>query len=142
MSNLCVRNVLICMVLSNVQSIWIYMTPCIKDYGPVYSFWCFAFERMNGILSSFHVNDHHISIQLTQRFLNSKKYAPINWPAEYLDEYFPFLNHFSYNKGSLLQENIESEITSDTHVHHYHLYWSMFCNLMNRMICIQSLIRS
>ena len=33
---------------------------------------------MNGIPGSYHVNNHHISIQLTQRYLDSKIYAPIN----------------------------------------------------------------
>ena len=47
-------------------------------HGPVYSFWCFAFERMNGMLGSYHVNNHHISIQLTRRFLNSKLYCLYN----------------------------------------------------------------
>ena len=41
----------------------------IKDYGPVYSFWCFAIERMNGILGSYHTNYHNISIQLARHFL-------------------------------------------------------------------------
>ena len=66
-----------------------HLADCIKDYGPIYSFWCFAFERMNGILGSYHVNNHHISIQFTRKFLNSKTYSPINWPSEYVDEYFP-----------------------------------------------------
>jgi len=28
----------------------LYLNECCKDYGPLYSFWCFSFERMNGIL--------------------------------------------------------------------------------------------
>jgi hypothetical protein len=31
----------------------LHLTDCCSDYGPVYSFWCFSFERMNGILSEF-----------------------------------------------------------------------------------------
>jgi len=27
-----------------------------RDYGPLYSFWCFSFERMNGILGRYFVN--------------------------------------------------------------------------------------
>ena len=30
-----------------------HLVECIEDFGPVYSFWCFAFERMNGILGSW-----------------------------------------------------------------------------------------
>jgi hypothetical protein len=28
----------------------LHLTECTHDYGPLYSFWCFSFERMNGVL--------------------------------------------------------------------------------------------
>ena len=28
----------------------LHLNECCRDYGPLYSFWCFSFERMNGIL--------------------------------------------------------------------------------------------
>jgi hypothetical protein len=28
----------------------LHLGECCEDYGPLYSFWCFSFERMNGIL--------------------------------------------------------------------------------------------
>ena len=28
----------------------LYITECYHDYGPLYSFWCYLFERMNGLL--------------------------------------------------------------------------------------------
>ena len=37
-----------------------HLVDCIRDYGPVYSFWCFSFERYNGILGSYHKNNHSI----------------------------------------------------------------------------------
>lgn len=37
-----------------------HLVECIRDYGPVYSFWCFSFERYNGILGSYHKNNHNI----------------------------------------------------------------------------------
>ena len=37
-----------------------HLVDCIRDYGPVYSFWCFLFERYNGILGSYHKNNHNI----------------------------------------------------------------------------------
>ena len=30
----------------------LHITECCRDYGPLYSFWCFSFERMNGILGN------------------------------------------------------------------------------------------
>ena len=28
----------------------LHITECCRDYGPLYSFWCYSFERMNGVL--------------------------------------------------------------------------------------------
>ena len=35
----------------------LHLTECCHDYGPLYSFWCFSFERMNGILGEFSETD-------------------------------------------------------------------------------------
>lgn len=32
-----------------------YLANCIRDYGPVYAFWLFSFERLNGVLGSYHL---------------------------------------------------------------------------------------
>ena len=76
-----------------------HLHECITDFGPVYSFWCFAFERMNGILGSYHTNNHNISTQLARKFLDSELYAAHNWPNEFLEEYLPLLEKFDYKKG-------------------------------------------
>ena len=31
----------------------LHLNECAYDYGPLYVFWCFSFERMNGILGKF-----------------------------------------------------------------------------------------
>ena len=69
-----------------------HLVECVEDFGPVYSFWCFAFERMNGVLGAYHTNTHHISVQYMRRFLDSKSYAPIYWPSEFAEEYLPVLS--------------------------------------------------
>ncbi|PKC11101.1 hypothetical protein RhiirA5_287969 [Rhizophagus irregularis] len=35
----------------------LHLAECCKDYGPLYSFWCYSFERMNGILGIFPNNE-------------------------------------------------------------------------------------
>ena len=62
---------------------WQYCTPnmhlhlhlknCLLDYGPVYAFWCFSYERFNGILGAYHVNNHDIAIQLMRRFTTASQ---------------------------------------------------------------------
>ena len=37
------------LITSNIQ-LSLHITKCCRDYGPLYAFWCYSFERMNGIL--------------------------------------------------------------------------------------------
>ena len=34
----------------------LHLCECSYDYGPLYSFWCFSFERMNGVLGKANLN--------------------------------------------------------------------------------------
>lgn len=52
----------------------------ILDFGPIYSFWLFSFERENGILGSYKTNKKSIEIQLMNRFLKA------SWTRERKDE--------------------------------------------------------
>ena len=47
-----------------------HLKDCVENFGPVYAFWCFGFERFNGILGSFHVNNHSISIQFMRKYIS------------------------------------------------------------------------
>ena len=47
----------------------LHLRECLYNYGPVYAFWCFSWERFNGILGSFHINNHAISIQFMRKYL-------------------------------------------------------------------------
>ena len=37
------------MITPNIH-LSLHLAECCRDYGPLYSFWCYSFERMNGIL--------------------------------------------------------------------------------------------
>ena len=77
------------------------------DFGPVYSFWLFSFERLNGILGSYHTNCHDISVQLMRRFTSSIYHGTHNWPAEYRDELSSLIFYHDYQKGSLQATTLE-----------------------------------
>lgn len=59
-----------------------HLSKCIFNFGHVYSFWCFGFERFNGILGSYHVNNHQLEIQVMRRFLENQQVQVIDWPNE------------------------------------------------------------
>ena len=59
------------------------------DYGPVYSFWCFSYERYNGILGSQPTNNRSIETQLMNRFLEDNLAICLNHPNMFSDEFAP-----------------------------------------------------
>ncbi len=78
--------------------------------GPVYSFWLFAFERLNGILGSYHTNSHDISVQIMRRFCNSQNVGYHSWPEEYKPQFLPLLKHQEYQAGSLQPSSFEQAL--------------------------------
>jgi len=57
----------------------LHLRECLYDYGPVYAFWCFGWERCNGMLGSFHVNNHSISVQFMRKFVTSSQARSSNF---------------------------------------------------------------
>ena len=47
-----------------------HLSECILDFGPVYSFWLYSFERYNGILGNYTTNQKSVEIQIMRKFLN------------------------------------------------------------------------
>ena len=45
-----------------------HLAECMLDYGPIYSFWLFSFERYNGLLGNMPTNKKSIEIQFMNRF--------------------------------------------------------------------------
>ena len=71
-----------------------HLKECIEDYGPVYSFWCFAFERYNGILGSTATNNRSIEIQLMRKFLSEQFVFNVALPEEHSETFTPFFNKY------------------------------------------------
>ena len=78
----------------------LHLQECCSDYGSVYGFWCFAFERCNGILGSYQTNKRNIELQLMKKFLLQQKISIMCLPDE-LKQYFSILNSYFPEKGSL-----------------------------------------
>lgn len=64
-----------------------HLDKCLYDFGPVYSFWLFSFERENGILGSIPTNKRNIEIQLMRRFLKNSHAVDL-FSDEILEEQF------------------------------------------------------
>ena len=90
-----------------------HLKECVMDFGPVYSFWLFSFERLNGLLGSYHTNGRDVSLQIMRRFLSTHNFSMSNWPEEYVSEFSHLLSSCTYNKGSLNNsDSTQSECTN------------------------------
>ena len=78
----------------------------------MYAFWLFSFERLNGILGSFHTNNHDISRQ----FIRSYEYGVHTISSEYRQDYLPLIEKCFYNNGSLKQSSFEVAVLDDNNV--------------------------
>ena len=68
----------------------------------VYSFWCFAFERFNGVLGSYHTN---VSIEpQIMRFFNQQAVQNLGIPVEFSN--FKELLPLGNDKGAILNPTL------------------------------------
>ena len=66
-----------------------HLADCIIDYGPLHNFWCYPFERYNGILGSLPNSNRSIESQLMQRFLSENEILSCSFPDEFSDSFLP-----------------------------------------------------
>ena len=46
----------------------LHLRDCAMDYGPLYSYWCFPFERYNGTIGGYTTNRKNIEKQIVRSF--------------------------------------------------------------------------
>ena len=63
-----------------------HLADCIKDYGSIYGYWLFSFERYNGTLGNFPTNKKCISEQL-MRFIYESECYHIPLPEIFREEF-------------------------------------------------------
>lgn len=71
-----------------------HLKECVEDYGPVYSFWCFAFERFNGVLGSTVTKNRSIEIQLMRKFLSEQSVSHVALPEDFSEHFSTFFNKY------------------------------------------------
>lgn len=57
-----------------------HLSESILNFGPAPTFWLFSFERLNGILGSYHNNRHSIEIQLMRKFITDQQIYQYEFP--------------------------------------------------------------
>ena len=69
----------------------LHLKESVLNYGPVYGFWCFLFERFNEVLGSFQKNWISPELQMLKKFITYQDLnfsdLPFTMPPE-LNEFF------------------------------------------------------
>ena len=82
----------------------LHLKECLKSYGPIHGFWCFSFERINGVLGKYSTNNQSIEGQLMKKFLREQKVRMLDPPPE-VNYLFDSINDTAV--GSLCESNHE-----------------------------------
>ena len=85
----------------------------VLDYGPLQNFWCFPFERYNGLLGAFPNNNKSIEVQLMNRFCNDRVLMEIQPPSAFSDELSSLIPHSGKEVGTLL--DISRNVSNEEH---------------------------
>ena len=88
-----------------------HLVNCVLDYGPVYSFWLFRFERYNGILGDHGTNQRAVEIQLMHKFTSSQYVNDLPLPVAFQSIFKLLLNRLdSKQSGSLPNRTLSSVV--------------------------------
>lgn len=89
-----------------------HLKEVILNYGPLQEFWCYSFERYNGILGKQPTNNRNIEPQLLKKFLRIKASYDISYPDMFKEEFEVVLTLLTSSKmvGSLSEIFIDKEI--------------------------------
>ena len=93
----------------------LHLADCVRDFGPLHSFWLYSFERCNGLLGKQPTNNRAIELQLIKRFLRDNTHLDLL----NISESTPLTEHFSdiiYGHAKKLQSTTETGINSSEHI--------------------------
>ena len=83
-----------------------HLYECIDDFGSIYSFWLYPFERYNGNLGDFQTNNQSIEVTLMRKFVDQTYLAAEArkiFTQEQKVQHKDLLSRFNYSSSSLPQ---------------------------------------
>ena len=75
-----------------------HLQECVKDFGPIYGFWLFSYERYNGLLGNFPTNKKSVEIQLMRHFEKDQNLANLPLPDTFTSTLGPALRSLNKHK--------------------------------------------
>ena len=91
-----------------------HLKEVVDDYGPVYAFWLFSYERYNGILERQPNNNHAIEPQLMNRFLKDNFAYAFSFPKQFSKEFSPICSAIETVQSSLNENDDNRDMFPST----------------------------
>lgn len=91
------------MVTPNMH-LHMHLLDCVLDYGPVYAFWLFSFERYNGILGDYGTNQRATELQLMRKFTTNQFMKDLPLPIVFQEVFHPLIARLTSKQSGSLQE--------------------------------------
>jgi hypothetical protein len=118
-----------------------HLKEVLLDYGPVYGFWLFSYERYNGILQHQPTSNRCIEIQVMRRFIYDNTAFALQPPTEFGDRLGDLCNLQPRVTGSLLLMTRESAEDHSTLVelpssYSYHVLTGADSDSLKRLLAI------
>ena len=82
-----------------------HLADCILDYGPIYSFWLFSFERYNGILGNYYANNKSIELQIMRKFIRDQGIRDLGFPEEYREHFHDIVGMLDRRPASITKSD-------------------------------------
>ena len=89
-----------------------HLKDIILDHGPVHSFWCFSFERYNGIMGSISTNKRSLELQLMRKLILSRCLDSIQLPSQYRTDFEDLLCNPSSSNNDTIGVSLLSTASS------------------------------
>jgi hypothetical protein len=94
-----------------------HLLECILDFGPVYSFWLFSFERYNGILGEYPTNQRSVELQIMRKFMSEQFVKSLPLPTKFKELFDPIFQKLkSSNTGTLQAYSTSPCDSSSNHI--------------------------
>ena len=113
-----------------------HLKECLYDYGPPYAFWCYAFERYNGMLGSFPTNKRSIERQLMRKCLILQELHSQPFPEEGQCFKSLLMQHAPLNGGGILMSMKEEDIHGLEKLSAPHLNEYLDFTVIDRVKCL------
>ena len=98
----------------------LHLKECMLDYGPMHSFWCFPFERYNGVFESFQKNWICPELQVMTKFFN---FQEAKSQLSLTDACFDWL----HNEETSCQDSIQQTLADPSMLQRYSRH--VFCSI-------------